>query len=148
MKLIEKKMNLFEVDDKYYFTHCISADAGTNPKAMGLGIVIEFNKKFHMKSKIQSYVKDSGQNLKVGQCILIDKVANLITKSKYYGKPTYNTLKMSLEDLKDFVISENIQYLAMPKIGCGLDRLSWGKVREIIQDIFKDTDIEILVCSL
>lgn len=26
MQLIEKKMNLFEVDDKYYFVHCISGD--------------------------------------------------------------------------------------------------------------------------
>lgn len=38
-----------------------------------------------------------------------------------------------------------IKYLAMPKIGCGLDRLQWGKVREIIQDKFKDLDIEIEV---
>lgn len=148
MKLIEKKMNLFEVDSKYYFAHCISADAGINPKAMGLGIVVEFNKKFHMKSKIQQYVKDSGQNLKVGQCVIIGKVVNLITKSKYYGKPTYNTLRMSLEDLKDFVISENIKYLAMPKLGCGLDRLQYGRVRSIIQDVFTGLDIEILVCYL
>ena len=28
----------------------------------------------------------------------------------------------------------NIKYLAMPKIGCGLDRLQWGKVKEIIED--------------
>ena len=36
---------------------------------------------------------------------------------------------------------------AMPLIGCGLDRLHWGKVSEMIQVIFKDTDIEILVCK-
>lgn len=36
--------------------------------------------------------------------------------------------------------------LAMPKIGCGLDILEWNKVSEIIKDVFKDTDIEILVC--
>jgi hypothetical protein len=36
----------------------------------------------------------------------------------------------------------------MPKIGYGLDRLQWGKTKEIIQEVFKDTDIEILVCHL
>lgn len=36
----------------------------------------------------------------------------------------------------------------MPKIGCGLDRLQWGKVREIIKEIFGDLDIEVRVCYL
>ena len=31
----------------------------------------------------------------------------------------------------------------MPKIGCGLDKLQWGKVREIIKEEFKDVDIQI-----
>jgi len=146
MKLIEKKMNLFEVDDKYYFAHCISVDAGTNKKAMGLGIVVEFNKRFHMKSKIQQYAKT--EQICVGDSILIDKVFNLITKSKYYGKPTYNTLIAALKNMKKQIINDRIKYLAIPKLGCGLDRLQYGRVREIIQDIFKDVDVEILVCSL
>ena len=33
----------------------------------------------------------------------------------------------------------------MPRIGCGLDRLRWKKVREIIKSIFQDTDLEIEV---
>jgi hypothetical protein len=146
MKLIEKKVNLFEVEDKYYFAHCISADAGTDNRAMGLGIVLEFNKRFHMKSKIQQYAKT--KQISVGDSILIDKVFNLITKSKYYGKPTYDTLTKSLINMKEICVQENIKYLAMPKIGCGLDKLSYSKVKEIIKDIFNDTDIEILVCYL
>lgn len=38
-----------------------------------------------------------------------------------------------------------IKYLGLPKIGCGLDRLQWGKVREIIKEEFKNLDIEIEV---
>lgn len=36
--------------------------------------------------------------------------------------------------------------IGMPLIGCGLDRLKWDKVSEIIKDVFADTDIEIVVC--
>jgi len=36
----------------------------------------------------------------------------------------------------------------MSKIGCGLDKLSWNKVEEIIKRTFDDTEIEILVCDL
>ena len=41
----------------------------------------------------------------------------------------------------------NINKIAMPIIGCGLDRLEWNKVSQIIQDLFCDIDIEILVCK-
>jgi hypothetical protein len=146
MELIEKKMNLFSVDDKYYLAHCISADAGTDNRAMNLGIVVEFNKKFHMKSRIKEYAKSN--EIKVGDAILINKVFNLITKSRYYGKPTYDTLRMSLETMKSQIINNDIKYLAIPKIGSGLDRLQWGRVRSIIQDIFTGLDLEILVCRL
>ena len=45
--------------------------------------------------------------------------------------------------MRDYCIKYNIRYLAMPKIGCGLDKLQWSKVREIIKDEFKDVDIQI-----
>ena len=41
-----------------------------------------------------------------------------------------------------------ITKVAMPRIGCGLDRLNWDDVRPMIEEIFKDMDIEILVCVL
>ena len=39
-----------------------------------------------------------------------------------------------------------VNKIAMPRIGCGLDKLDWWKVRDIIFDVLDDTDIEILVC--
>ncbi|MFC0903704.1 macro domain-containing protein [Clostridium sp. MT-14] len=146
MKLLEKKVNLFDLDNKYYLAHCISADAGIDNRAMGLGIVIQFNKKFHMKAKIKKYAELN--DIKVGNAILIDRVFNLITKSKYYGKPTYDSLRTSLEAMKEQILNNDIHYLAVPKLGCGLDKLQWGRVRSIIQDVFTGLDLEILVCKL
>ena len=40
----------------------------------------------------------------------------------------------------------NIKKVAMPLIGCGLDRLQWDRVSAMIKEIFADEDIEILVC--
>jgi len=146
MTYSEKKTNLFDMDKKYYLAHCISADAGIDNRAMGMGVVVGFNKKFNMKSKIKSYAKTNDIN--IGDAILVDSVFNLITKGKYYGKPTYKTMKMTLEDMKNQIIKNDIKHLAIPKIGAGLDRLSWAKVREMIKEIFNDIDIEILVCYL
>jgi len=57
MELVEKRINLFNVDKEYYLVHCISADAGINNKAMGMGIAVEFQKIFHIKQ--DSKIKDN-----------------------------------------------------------------------------------------
>jgi hypothetical protein len=85
-------------------------------------------------------------NVKVGSCILVDRVFNLITKSRSSGKPTYKTLESSLIEMKQIIIDNDIKYLAMPKIGCGLDRLQWGRVSEMLKEIFSDYDIDIIIC--
>jgi hypothetical protein len=41
-----------------------------------------------------------------------------------------------------------VKKLAMPKIGCGLDGLYWNVVSHLIQEVFYDSDIEIIVCFL
>ena len=70
---------------------------------------------------------------------------NLITKERYWQKPTYDTLQAALNAAKS-QLPPDCKKIAMPIIGCGLDRLQWNKVSEIIKDVFKDTDIDILVC--
>ena len=130
----EEKGNLFEVPDKYYLAHCVSTDC-----ALGAGIAVQFQNQFKLRDHLKAV------DPKVGQAILIGRVFNLFTKKVYYGKPTYDTLTVALEDMKNQCVTQNIKFLAMPKIAAGLDRLSWPKVREILQKVFENTDIEILV---
>ena len=133
----EMHKNIFTIDKSYYLAHCIASDF-----RMGAGIAILFQKKFLLRNKL----KESKLNTTPGSCILIKNVFNLITKHRSSGKPTYDTLKSSILEMKLLCDNLEIRKLAMPKIGCGLDRLQWGKVKEIIQDIFKDSNIEILIC--
>jgi len=134
MKLIIENGNLFDVDynNKYYLVHCISADC-----KMGAGIAVEFNRKFKLKEKI-GYVK-------VGEARQIERVFNLITKENYFDKPNFFDFIDTLVALRVACLQSEIKYLAMPKIGCGLDGLDWGKVVQSIELAFKDIDIEILV---
>jgi O-acetyl-ADP-ribose deacetylase (regulator of RNase III) len=75
-------------------------------------------------------------------------IFNLVTKNRYYEKPTYHALEKSLAHMKSQILSQGITKLAMPLIGCGLDKLVWSKVAQIIRDTFEETDIEILICRL
>lgn len=136
--------DLFKYDKEYTLAHCISADSGHSPYAMGAGIVLGFNKRYNMKNKMLAYGKNHIVN--VGDAIYIDNVINLITKPYVYSKPTYNDFTKSLLTMKKVLLEKKITKLALPLIGCGIDKLNWFKVREIIQDVFKDMEIDILVC--
>ena len=70
-------------------------------------------------------------------------------KRNYWDKPTYNFLETSLKSLRKYLIKyPQIKRVLMPRIGCGLDRLSWDKVRNMIKTIFQDADVEIVVFYL
>lgn len=147
MKYEERIMDLFSVDDSYYLAHCISADFG-----MGRGIVVEFNRRFNMKNilktKYPDYLDRFSSNKIKGDCILEDRVFNLITKERYFHKPTYDSMYFALQGMKCICRKNNINKIAMPLIGCGLDKLEWSKVSDIIRKVFDDTSIEILVCKV
>ena len=143
--MIFKEINgdLFESDEKYTLVHCISADCD-----MGKGIAKTFDSKMpQMKKLLKSTIREN--NMKGYFAILylddIRNVINLITKERYWHKPTYSSLKASLLSAKKIAIRYDIKYLAMPVIGCGLDRLQWSKVSAMIKEIFADTDVEIVV---
>lgn len=132
--LNEIKRNLFTVDKEYSLAHCISFDL-----AMSKGIAVEFQKRFNLREKIRPLLTNWPD------CIFVNNVFNLITKQNYWKKPTYLTLEQALIKMRQLATANNITKIAMPKIGCGLDRLQWGRVRELLTMF---DDIEILVCSL
>ena len=57
-------------------------------------------------------------------------------------------LRSSLEAMRKLCEDQQIRRLAMPRIGCGLDRLSWEKVAPMIREIFAELDMEIEIYSL
>ena len=138
----EIKGDLFKSDDKYTLVHCISYDCG-----MGAGIAKTFDSKMpQMKKLLKSTIRENNMKGYFAILYIGDRnVINLITKERYWHKPSYSSLKASLLNAKEITIHNNIKYLAMPVIGCGLDRLQWSKVSAMIKEIFADTDIEIVV---
>lgn len=117
--------------------HCISADF-----AMGGGIAVPMARKYDLRQALKSYMVEAPA------CIFTNNVMNLITKNKVWHKPTYTSLKESLFECRRLCEDNNIRYLVMPKIGCGIDGLDWATVKIIIESVFEKTDVDILVCVL
>lgn len=145
MTLKEIQQDLFSVPNNYYLVHCISGDY-----ALGAGIAKKFNEIYDMKHKLhQNYpIPNESRYANIGRALLVDNVFNLVTKPRYFYKPTYSSLYNALVDLKNQCEYLNINKIAMPLIGCGLDKLDWLQVKKIIECVFKELDVEILVCRI
>ena len=145
MTLAIEKRDLFTVPKDYALCHCISADF-----ALGAGIAREFAERGVKDELIHFYNRDNWDGY--GFVLYTHATAwkaeyNLVTKALYYHKPTLKALIEALADMRGYLAIRDIKKIAMPKIGCGLDKLKWADVENIIQEVFADTDIEILVCD-
>lgn len=153
MTIKEEKRDLFTVSNDYALVHCISADF-----KLGAGIAKEFDKKLNARQKLfrifpESWTLrwDKTQERFRGSSIILfsDYIFfNLVTKRNYWDKPTLTTIENALFWLKKQCEDFYIEKLAMPKIGCGLDKQKWKDVRPLIEKVFADTDIKILICYL
>lgn len=139
MKFEEIRKDVFELAKTHTLAHCIASDGG-----MGAGIAVPMRKKF----KLAGIRKLPMEERKHPTCVFYNGVFNLITKKISSGKPNYCSMHCALETMKVLAQQEGVTKIAMPKIGCGLDQLSWPIVRDIIKGVFMDTDIEIVVCKL
>ena len=50
----------------------------------------------------------------------------MITKERYFHKPTYDSITATIYYMKNHALSNGVKHITMPKIGCGLDRLQWN----------------------
>lgn len=143
MIMTESKGDLFQLDSSYVLVHCISKDC-----KMGAGIADQFRKKYPaMKPYCLSQAPAVGKAIYYDPKSGANPVFNLVTKTVYYSRPTYETLERALSDLKRQCLAMGVEKLGMPQLGCGLDRLNWTRVRAIIRKTFQDTDMEIAVRS-
>ncbi|KAI1893128.1 hypothetical protein AGOR_G00140720 [Albula goreensis] len=139
-RLSHVKGDLFSCPPEEALAHCISEDC-----RMGAGIATLFKKKFGGVDELKA------QKKMPGECAVLWRnrwVYYLITKKRASHKPTYDSLRQSLEAMKAHCLEMGVTRLSMPRIGCGLDRLKWEKVSVILEEVFQDTSVCITVYSL
>lgn len=151
------KKDITTISSDFLICHCISADA-----AMGAGVALALVRRFpSMKSEVKERLKSIPLTQRIGQVVFFvddtsnSLIANMITKTHYWEKSStmpqgvyLDNLRRCLVSVRQVMLERGIKKLAMPKIGCGLDRCSWMEVESIILDVFNGTDIDITVCVL
>ncbi|XP_022092659.1 O-acetyl-ADP-ribose deacetylase 1-like [Acanthaster planci] len=137
----EMRGDLFGCSDDECLAHCISEDV-----RMGKGIAKIFKEKFGgVRELLNQGVKPGGVAvLKRGNRFIY----YLVTKEKYWNKPTYDSLARSLRAMADHCIRNNVHNVSMPRIGCGLDGLKWDRVTTVIRDTLGRTDLTVTIYTL
>lgn len=129
-----KEDDLFTAPKNYALVHCVSSDF-----ALGKGIAKNFADLGVKKELIEKY---SNESRKVGKAFMTNATDwkcefSLCTKEFYHDKPNYQTLTKALMSLRNQCVQNDIHLLAMPKIGCGLDKLELPKVVAVVNMVFK-----------
>jgi len=142
-KLVYKEVigDLFSSPDDECLAHCVSADL-----VMGSGIAIYFRERFKGLQTLANQQQDKG-----GLAILKRNnryIYYLVTKERSWQIPKYRDLESSLIAMKEHCIKNKVKAISMPQIATGLDKLEWYKVKQMIQEIFKDVEIKITIYVL
>lgn len=150
MTYSEEQFDITNIDKhEYLVAHCIAADLMWGGGIAPIIIRGMYDAEMACRYKCSTNPDGYKGNLTAGDIMPvhteIGDFVNLITKEHSWDKPTYKTFTRSIVALKDYMVSNGIGKLCIPKIGCGLDRLEWDVVKYIIKGIFNDTDIEIRV---
>lgn len=143
--------------------HCISSDW-----ALGAGIAKAIDEKFQEKESLKRFLYNGDRPDWTGHGFALTcphptieevcphvHVCNLVTKEHYWDKPTYTTLDEALTYCRQMLITmsqyakrDNLGFkIVMPKIGCGLDKLDWRRVREMVA-LWAGMDFDVTVCYI
>ncbi|XP_065127444.2 uncharacterized protein [Paramisgurnus dabryanus] len=140
-KILYKTGDLFSSPITEPLAHCVSADC-----AYGAGIAVQFKAKYGIQKVLS-------QNKHTGECAVTHEddgrlIFHLITKQNCTDLPTYENFTHSLRCMRDWCEKKGITSVSTPRLGCGLDKLDFHKVVEILTEVFRDLNITITVYSL
>ncbi|BFF99160.1 uncharacterized protein DMAD_07126 [Drosophila madeirensis] len=136
-QITEAKGNLFSAPENFALVHSVSADF-----AMCAGINLQFRCKFGQMDELKR------QHRHTGNVAVLEQggrfIYNLVTKERSHEKCTYTALYYALLAMREHMRENNVTKLAIPRLGCGIDRLDWLRVRSLLELVFADDKVDII----
>lgn len=118
---------------------------------MGAGIAIRFKTKYPaMFLEYRRRCRVSPRLFNLGDAFLwVEEgapfVFNLGTQEYIGANATYPAVGKSLTSMRSQLFANSLTSVAIPKIGCGIGGLNWERVKGLIEDVFRDTTLDIYV---
>ena len=138
LNMVEVNMNVLCAPQGYYLAQAISRDMNFK-----IGLPAQFDKAFNVEKRIRAL---NDFDLEIGKAYVIGNLFSLVVKDSSYDAPDNEALFDALTDMRDQMERECVTKLAIPKICCGRMGLDWEEVKELIEFVFSDSDVNIIVC--
>ena len=144
---IMKNVSILNAPIMFNIVHAINADltysnVTKENNTYHSSLAGEYDKYFKIREQLDEL---SVCDWNVGDVVYTAPVYSLLTKANKKDKVTYDTVEQCLINLKTTALDNETFYLAFPKICCGKDGLDWDKVKILINNIFGDTEFEIIL---
>lgn len=137
--IIECRGDLLSSDE--CLAHCVSSDF-----YMNAGVAKPIKHRFGGVRQLLA------QRRRVGEVAYLFRenriIFYLVTKPRFYDRPTLNTLRSCLRVLAQLCFDLEVSNLSISRLGCGLDRLNWNDVKNEIWMAFSSLNITITVYYL
>lgn len=136
----EESGNIFEIDPNISLAHCVSSDF-----EMTHGVAVQMRRKFGNLTQLrnlQKRVTDVASLEIAGRHIFY-----LITKEKFWQKPTCADIFQSLQNLKKICQERKITRLACPRLVIDRDGIKWETIQSMLYYIFRNSEIEIKIIT-
>lgn len=112
---------------------------------MGKGLALQFKRYYPFNFDIYKEACETGY-LRPGTILPVklglDRcIVNFPTKDKWRRPSRIEYITMGMAALYNYTEENDIMYMAMPTLGCGLGGLHWPTVRDLIEHYFKYSSV-------
>lgn len=119
---------------------------------MGKGIALAFKQRFPANYQAYAAACQRGE-VQTGRMFITDTqallgprwIVNFPTKQHWRDPSGVEWVRSGLQDLRRFLLDEDVQSVALPALGAGLGGLSWQTVRAEIEAALADLPVDIHV---
>ena len=119
--------------------HCVSSDF-----RMSTGLAQEIRRRWPVLPDVSG--------ARIGDAVVqrVDggsTIIHLVTKNRFFDKPTVGTLLHAVRAAAAFIASDRLTLrIRLPRVGCGLDGLQWARVRPLVlRELTRGLTVPILV---
>lgn len=146
MNIQYQRGNVLEIHKKGALVNFISSDYVFPQSMFNTALTNKYDCKHYLETICKDYKNKSGIAIK--QKSLGKTIYHLTLKNKYW-ETIFDRLYLerSLEDLKNNLIKDRIKTIYIFREHPLLEVFTWEYLRNILEKIFKDTDITIIICS-
>ena len=127
--------------------HCVSSDF-----EMGIGVakvLADLEPEMREELRCSFPKKRNRSDFKPMVVSYKEKIWNLVTKYRYFDKPTVTEVKECLIELREtlhvmFGVA-NVKHVSMPMIASGADKIPWDVTKALLEEIFEGDEFVITV---